>query len=83
MNATAHDLVVDLSPDESGEAPDLRVGEEVALWVAFPVAIVTLIAATLAEVAYHALIVLRILLGLPLTRLDRATARRAAAGAER
>jgi hypothetical protein len=47
MNAIAHDLVVDPSPDESGEdALDLRVRDEAALWAAIPVAIVVLIAAS-------------------------------------
>ena len=83
MNAIAHDLVVDLSPDESGkDVPDLRVRDEAALWAAIPVAIVAMIAASVVEVGYQALILLWVLFGLPLIRLVRATAHVTSTGVE-
>jgi hypothetical protein len=81
MSAMAHDLVVDLSPDELGDGPaDLRMRDEVTLWAAIPLAIAALIAASVVAVSYHVLVLLWVLLGLPLLRLIWATGHVAATG---
>ena len=81
MNAMAHDLVVDLSPDELGDdAAELRVLDEAALWAVLPVAIVALIAASVVAVSYQALLLLWVSLGRPLLRLLWATGHVAATG---
>jgi len=70
MNALAHDFRVDFSPYESEEdAPELSVREEAALVAVIVVAIPTLVAASVLQVVYDALILLWVLLGLPLIRL--------------
>jgi hypothetical protein len=84
MNAVAHDFRFDLSPDTSEEdAPELSVREEAVLVVAIPVAILLLIAASVLQLGYHALILLWFLFVLPLVRLASATARVAGVGVER
>lgn len=84
MNAIAHDLVVDLSPDESEQdVPELRLREEAAVWAAIPVAVVALIAASVVEVGYHALIFLWVMFGLPFIWLVRAIAHVTAIGMSR
>jgi hypothetical protein len=83
MNAVAHDFAVDLSPDESEEdTPELSVREEAVLVVAIPVAILLLIAESVLQLGYHALILLWFLFVVPLVRAARwLTGRRPHVGA--
>jgi hypothetical protein len=75
MNAMAHDLTIDLSPDESQEnALELSVREEAMLAVAIPVGIFVLVAAIVLELGRDALILLWFLFGMPLAHGARSTA---------
>jgi hypothetical protein len=84
MNAVAHNFQIDLSPDELGEdAAGLAVHEVAVLLAVIPVMIVGVVAASVLQVVYDALILLWAMFGLPLIRAMRASARIAATGVEK
>jgi hypothetical protein len=84
MNAVAHNFHIDLSPDELGEdAPGLAVHEVAVLVGVIPVMIVGVVAASVLQVVYDALILLWVLFASPLIRATRASARIAATGVEK